>query len=258
MRLTIEAELEYHFPRPADVLLAIEAAQLPDQKLVEDLLTVDGSGPLRPITGEEGIGRRTWMRADGAFRATYRATVDVERPQRPIEPLGIVPLRELPADVIPYIWPSRYCEADRFEAFVARHFGAVEGGAKIAAMAGWIKERVEYRGGTSDATTTAADTFISRQGVCRDFGHLLAAFARAAGVPARLVSAYALKVEPPDFHAVVEVWLEGGWQLVDPTGMAPLDAIVRICIGRDATDIAFMTIFGEAELKAQNVAVTSA
>ena len=65
--------------------------------------------------------------------------------------------------------------------------------------------------GSSDATTTAVDAFVSRHGVCRDFAHLMASFARAAGIPARLVSAYAWRLEPPDFHAVVEVWLDGGW-----------------------------------------------
>ncbi len=256
MRLSIAVALDYHFAEAADVLLAVEAAQLPDQRLIDDRLTVDGSGPLRPIAGEEGIGRRTWLRAAGPFRAGYRATVEVARAPPALEGLAVTPLRELPSEVIPYIWPSRYCEADRFEAFVARAFGDAEGGAKVQAMSQWICREVAYLSGASDATTTAADTFVSRQGVCRDHAHLLAAFARAAGIPARLVSAYALKVEPPDFHAVVEVWLEGGWQLVDPTGMAPLDSVVRICVGRDATDIAFMTIFGEAELRAQSVEVT--
>src|SRR6188768_1234043 len=35
VRLSIEAQLDYHFPAATDVLLAVEAAQLPDQKLIE-------------------------------------------------------------------------------------------------------------------------------------------------------------------------------------------------------------------------------
>ena len=61
--------------------------------------------------------------------------------------------------------------------------------------------------------------------------------------------------DPPDFHAVVEVWLDGGWRLVDATRLAPVEGIVRIGIGRDATDIAFMTVFGEALMNAQSVEV---
>ena len=256
MRLSIDAAIDYHFPAPADVLLALEAAPMADQRLIDDLLTIDGAGPLRPIAGGDGVGRRTWLCADGPFRAHYRARVEVERTAPDLGALAIVPRPALPAEVVPYIWPSRYCEADRFEGFVAREFDGVEGGAKVAAMAAWIHHRLDYRAGSSDGRTTAADTFVSRQGVCRDDAHLLAAFARAAGVPARLVSAYGLGVDPPDFHALVEVWLEGGWRLVDPSRLAPVESVVRICVGRDATDIAFMTVFGEARMRAQSVAVT--
>lgn len=257
MRLKIEAELDYYFAAPTDVLLTIEAAGLPDQTLVEDGLTVDGTGQLRPIAGEDDIGRRTWMRAEGPFRAAYHAIVQVERAPPVIEPLPIAPPRDLPAGVIPYLWPSRYCESDRFEAFVEREFGEIEGGAKVTAMANWIWDHLDYLPGTSDASTTAVDAFVSRHGVCRDYAHLMAAFARAAGVPARLVSAYAWQLEPPDFHALVEVWLDGCWHLVDATRMAPLEGVVRICVGRDATDIAFMTSFGAAEMKDQRVSVTA-
>jgi transglutaminase-like putative cysteine protease len=256
MRLSIEVELDYYFPAAADVLLAVEVAQLPDQLLLEDLLTVDGAGPLRTIAGGDGIGRRTWLAAGGPFLARYRATVDLARPAVAIGALATAPLRELPADVIPYLWPSRYCEADRFEAFVEGRFADLAGGAKVLAMADWIRGEMAYVPGSSDTATTAADAFVSRQGVCRDYAHLLAAFARAAGIPARLVSAYSWRLDPPDFHALVEVWLDGGWHMVDPTGLAPLDGAVRIAVGRDATDIAFMTIFGEAAMNRQSVKVT--
>ena len=255
MRLRIDVALDYRFAEPADVLLAVEVAQLPDQRLISDLLTVGGAGPLRPITGEDGIGRRTWFRAEGTLQARYEAEVELERPAPDISTLAIADLHDLPAEVVPYLWPSRYCEADRFESFVERRFGELEGGAKILAMADWIRAEIDYVSGSSDTSTTAADAFVARQGVCRDYAHLMATFARAAGVPARLVSAYAHKLEPPDFHALVEVWLGDAWQLVDATGLAPLEGAVRICVGRDATDIAFMTIFGSAELVEQNVAV---
>jgi len=257
LRLKIEANLQYRMTQPVDVLLSIEAAQLPDQMMVSDQLTVDGVGPLRAIDGEDGIGRRTWMRAEGEFHARYEAVIDVERRPMSIDKLPITSRRELPPEVIPYLWPSRYCEADRFEAFVEREFPGKNHGTKILAMAKWIYEHLDYCLGSTDATTTAVDVFVSRRGVCRDYAHLLVSFARAAGVPARLVSAYAWKLDPPDFHAVVEVWLAGDWYLVDPTNLAPLDGLVRIAVGRDATDIAFMTVFGSAEMVEQSVSVTS-
>ncbi len=108
MRLRIEAALDYHFAQACDVLLALEAAPLPDQRLVEDRLTVSGVGPLRPIAAEHGIGRRTWMRADGPMQARYHAIVDVDRPLPALDGLAIDALVDLPSDVVPYLWPSRY------------------------------------------------------------------------------------------------------------------------------------------------------
>jgi transglutaminase-like putative cysteine protease len=257
MRLRIDVDLDYDFPCPADVLLAVEVAQLPDQILVEDLLTVDGAtGRLAPVAGEDGIGRRTWLNANGRLTASYRATLDLRRDVHPIGGLPICPLAELPPEAIAYLWPSRYCESDRFETFVEQRFGELDGGAKLLAMRDWIRGEMAYAPGTSDTTTTAADAFVTRQGVCRDFAHLMAAFARAAGVPARLTSVYAWGLKPPDFHAVAEVWLDGRWHFLDATGLAPAEGLARICVGRDATDIAFMTIFGTAAMNSQSVTVT--
>jgi hypothetical protein len=66
--------------------------------------------------------------------------------------------------------------------------------------------------------------FVERRGVCRDYAHVMIALARAAHIPARMASAYALGVEPQDFHAVAEIYLAGDWHPVDATGMARGDA----------------------------------
>jgi len=255
MRLQIDALLDYSMEEPADVLLSVEAAELADQRIIEGSFDVKGTGPLRKVPGEDGVGNRIWARADGAFLATYRGIVEVERPAESLVGLAASARRDLPADVIPYLWPSRYCEADRFEAFVMREFAGLEAGDLVTAMAEWIYTKLAYCPGSSDATTTAVDCFVSRQGVCRDFAHLLASFARAAGIPARLVSAYAWKLDPPDFHAVVDVWLDGAWRLIDATRLSPREGMARIAVGRDATDIAFMTIFGCATLNRQTISV---
>jgi len=191
----------------------------------------------------------------GRVTARYKAVLDVDRPAPDLQSLAEDDKLELPALVVPYLFPSRYCEADKFRALVQADFGQLKGGAKVHALAEWIRGQVRYQAGVSTVETTATDTYLARAGVCRDFAHLLAAMIRAADIPARVVAAYAWQLEPQDFHAVVEVWLDGAWHLVDATGLAPCDGIVRIGVGRDATDISFLTIFGEAELLEQRVTV---
>jgi transglutaminase-like putative cysteine protease len=256
MRLSIDALLDYDLTAPADLLFAVEVAQMADQRLVEDRLTIGGVEPLVPITGEEGVGRRTWTRGTGRFTARYTALVDIERIVPDIATLPADDLRTLPAMVVPYLFPSRYCEADKFRGLICGDFAHLAGGAKVAAMSAWIGDHLAYLPGTSDIATTAVDTFVSRQGVCRDYAHLLIAMVRAADIPARMVAGYAWNLNPPDFHALVEVWLGGAWQLIDPTRLAQPEAIARIGVGRDATDISFLTIFGEARLIEQRVSVS--
>jgi transglutaminase-like putative cysteine protease len=255
--VSINATLNYHLPRASDVLLAVEAIPgMEDQRLVTDLLKVGGNcSPLKTIEGMDGLGRRTWLHAEGPIDISYTATVEIDRAPTAIAGLNTVPLDELPPAYIQYVMPSRYCPSDRHDNFVATRFKAETAGGRVLQMAEWIHKFIEYAPGRPGGGGTATDTFISRHGVCRDFAHLLIAFARAADIPARMVAAYALDLNPPDFHAVVEVFLDGRWHLVDATRLVPEENLVRIAVGRDATDISFMTIFGTANMIAQSVLV---
>lgn len=256
MRLSIDVLLDYAIDAPADVLLQIEAAALPDQRLEAQQLIVWSDAPIRAIPGEDGIGQRCLLRAEGRLRARYRAMVSINRPRVELSNLPATPPRALPAAVIAYLLPSRYCEADRFLGFVRDEFSGLTGGALAVALRDWVANRLRYEPGTSTGSTTAMMTFAERRGVCRDYAHLLCALARAADIPARCASAYAPGVTPQDFHAVCELWLAGEWRLFDATGMAGPDDIARVAVGRDATDIAFMTVFGTATLNQQSVSVT--
>jgi transglutaminase-like putative cysteine protease len=77
--------------------------------------------------------------------------------------------------------------------------------------------------------------------VCRDYAHLVIAMLRALDVPARLAAVYAPGLSPMDFHAVAEAWVDGAWHVVDATGLAPRQSLLRISTGRDASDTAFLT-----------------
>lgn len=255
MRLSIEARLDYGFAEPADVLLQVEAAAMADQRIEQESLVLWSDTPITAVPGEDGIGQRCWARGEGRLVAEYRAVVQVERPAVVLADYRETPVRALPGALVAYLMPSRYCPSDRFEGFVRAEFAGLSGGALAQALADWVRAALHYRPGTSSGVTTALDTFAMRSGVCRDYAHLLVALARAASIPARCVSAYAPGVDPPDFHAVAELWLDGAWRLVDATGMASCQDIARVAVGRDATDIAFMTIWGEAVMYGQSVAV---
>ncbi|MCE3271333.1 MAG: transglutaminase, partial [Ramlibacter sp.] len=136
-------------------------------------------------------------------------------------------------------------------------FGEVAPGyGRVKAIQDWIHQNITYKPGSTDSNSTAGEVLEQRAGVCRDFAHLGITFCRALNIPARLVVGYVWFDEPPqDFHAVFEAWLGGQWVLFDPTGMAPVDRLVRIGTGRDAKDVAFSTMFGAMDMVRKEVTV---
>ena len=263
--IRICAELEYSFESESDVLLAVEAMPMYDQHLIKDKLLVNGTESLHPLPQADGVGQRTFFTGHDKVLVEYHADLIIERPEVDFSLLTAAPAGHFANAVVNYVFPSRYCESDKLHTFVQDQFGHLSGGVLVQAMADWIYENFTYEPGASSGTTTAIESFVTRRGVCRDYAHVLIAFCRAAMIPARMVSAYALHLEPQDFHAVVEVWLANGvneqgraigsWYLVDATRLAPTSGMARIAVGRDATDISFMTIFGQANMIRQSVSV---
>ncbi|MGO4736576.1 transglutaminase family protein [Bosea sp. 2KB_26] len=255
MKLLASAQLVYGFFAPTQVIGLIQASHSSDQSIIADELTV--SGDVRPITDEAPSGDRRFRTClSGETTITYTATVD--NGVRQLLPLSgrQHAWNELPADALPYLLPSRFCPSDRFQRFAQREFaGAGDGVGRVMAILEWIAAHVDYVAGVSTPGSTAAHTFTVRAGVCRDFTHLGITFCRALSIPARAVSAYSLDVQPPDFHAVMEVYLENAWWLVDPTRLAPIEGIIRIAHGRDSTDTAFLTTDQACTVISQTVQV---
>jgi len=151
--------------------------------------------------------------------------------------------------------PSRYCPSDALLGFAAGELGRRPPDADLARdVVAWVAGRVSYTLGASGPLDTAIETLLTGQGVCRDFAHLAIALGRAAGIPARLVAAYAPGLTPMDFHAVVEVHVDGAWHVFDPTRLAPRPSLLRIATGRDAADTAFADVLsGVATLTTMEV-----
>jgi len=255
MILTITAHLDYALAAPADMLLQIEAAPMPGQTLLEAGIGLSPVDHFARVRGEDGIGDRIWLAVADRLTCDYRSVVRIDRATPPLASLAAVPLHRLPGEAVGYLMASRYCPADEFQSFVAAEFGTYDGGAKVAAMRDWIERAFTYVPGASTAQTTALDTFVQRQGICRDYAHVLITLARAAAIPARIASVYAPGVTPMDFHAVAEVYLDGGWHLADATGMASAEAMAIIGVGRDAADVSLLTSYGPAEMLVQKVTV---
>ncbi|EPX85034.1 transglutaminase-like domain-containing protein [Salipiger mucosus] len=258
MQIDIDIAMQYQVFGDPTALLTIEAAHYPGQIIQSQFIDIAGATVTR-IQGESGVGQRIWAHLPNEnLSLRYTARVDVTRCNTDISYLSAAPTHTLPSEAIGYLRPSRYCQSDMFPAFVSRRFGHLEGGARVAAIRDWVQAEMSYVPEASGPATTVLDTFAAREGVCRDYVHMVCALVRAAGIPARYASVYGPDVTPPDFHAVAQVWLEGDWHMVDATGMGNSDAMAMIAVGRDACDVAFMETPGPAMLIAQSVRVTPA
>ena len=144
-----------------------------------------------------------------------------------------------------YLRPSRFVESDKLADVADREFeGIVDPRSLLEAVSSWVGTRLSYVPGSSGPTDGAVQTLLDRQGVCRDYAHLVIALLRALDVPARLAAVYAPGLDPMDFHAVAEAHVAGGWHVVDATALAPRSTLLRISTGRDAADTAFLSSSG--------------
>lgn len=251
VRLKFSIDLGYEIGAgPSDFIFLIHAARTGSQSVVAERLTLHPGLLCRVEEDSGGLNRllRLAGRA-GSLRIGYAATVDIEHHAAAPEGLAEVPIGEIPAAVLPYLYPSRYCQSDQLRSLASREFGHLpHGHARIRAIEDWVRRRTRFAVATSNASTGATETLVEGAGVCRDFAHLMIALCRALNIPARFVTGIDYGADaaygPTDFHAYVEVYLSHRWYLFEPSGISPPMGLVRIGTGRDAADVAFATIFG--------------
>jgi transglutaminase-like putative cysteine protease len=254
---TVETVLEYEILSPTHFCFNIEAAHWPTQNIVSERLAVSSGVSVHSFT-DPGSGNR-FFRFDappGPLLVDYKADVEVFS-EHIDEHLPETPVSAVPDEIFHYLMPTRYCESDLLGNDARALFGnEAPGISRVRKVLHWIHDNIEYKPGSTTSTTTAQEVFMQRAGVCRDFAHLGITMCRALNIPARLVVGYVWFDEPPqDFHAIFEAWIGGRWVLFDPTGMAPVDRLVRIGTGRDAKDVAFSTIFGNVRMTRKEVNV---
>lgn len=241
-RRDVGCALAFDFLQPS--VLALQVA--PTSVLAEEI-TVVGAPPPRLLV--ERNGTRTFVidGGPGPVSVHYSASaapVDGHSTVDAFDEAVLVARRQ-----------SRYCPSDQMAEFAMRELGASVGADDLAdRVASWVFERIAYDLFVSGPSDGAVDTLLAGRGVCRDFAHLTIAMCRALFIPARLVAVYAPGLTPMDFHAVVEVWRDGRWDVIDATRMAPRSSLVRIATGRDAADTAFAaTITGDVQLLSSEV-----
>jgi transglutaminase-like putative cysteine protease len=164
------------------------------------------------------------------------------------------PVGNLPDEVLSYLLNSRYCEVDRLSSIACNLFGNIESGwGRVQAICDWVHNRIKFDYQHARPTMTALDVYGECVGVCRDYQHLAIAFCRALNIPARYATGYlgdigVPVVLPMDFSAWFEVYLDDRWWTFDARNNQPRLGRILMATGRDASDVAMTTSFGQADL----------
>lgn len=247
MKFKVSSGLEYYIEGEGTLILNIHALRTPSQTILEESLAIDPYFKAEELVSTDGESRlvRLDIPESVNLKITYNALVDNAFKHVEREKLTEVPIAQLPAEVLPFLNPSRYCQSDKLYRFACSKFEDIEPAFdKVLAITNWIHDNVEYLSGSTNSQTSAYDTVAELAGVCRDFAHLGIALCRALSIPARYFTGYSYMLKPADFHACFEVYLGGEWIVFDATKLAPLNGLVKIASGRDAAETAIANLFG--------------
>jgi transglutaminase-like putative cysteine protease len=173
------------------------------------------------------------------------------------QPVGarLLAPEQLPAETLPFLLATRYCEVDRLADRAWRLFGHIPGGYdRVQAICDFVHTSVRFGYEHANNMRSAANALDEGVGVCRDFAHLAIALCRAVNVPARYCTGYlgdiGVPIEPfpMDFSAWFEVFLDGAWWPFDARHNTPRIGRILVARGRDATDVPILHSFGKHTL----------
>lgn len=249
MQRDVTSRIVLNITEPADLVFAIAVSEHYAPAAESFTASLDGT-PVAYTELSDVHGTRLHRVESGAGELVVEYSAQIQGTGAPIETADI--------DLLTYTRPSRYAESDALAPTAAAEFAGIDDHAQLlASVSSWVGTHLSYVPGSSLPTDGATRTLLARQGVCRDYAHLCVAMLRSLGVPARLVAVYAPGLDPMDFHAVAEAWIDDQWRVVDATTLAPRSTLVRIATGRDAADTAFLNVMsGRADLVQVEVTAT--
>jgi len=246
MWLQASCSLEFNTPVATPFLLMLRPRSGAQQWVAREQYVLTPSVRAVEFTDQFGNLCQRLVAPPGPF--AIRTSADIEAADSADIAPGapFIEVDSLPFETLPFLLPSRYCESDRFTQMAASiTAGWAPGYDQCAAIVNYIRESVQYVPGAGQQIISAAEVNERSQAVCRDMAHLGIALCRALSIPARMVVGYLETLQPMDLHAWFEAYVGGRWYTFDPTQQDLNGGRVAIAYGRDATDVAIYTQFGD-------------
>ncbi len=257
MLLSIRHQTTYSYePAASRVALRLRLfpAQITAQTPMDWTVTVNGEAPSDTITNSFGDKEAIWQSKGDVDEIEVVASGQIQT----TDVTGLLKDWRMAAAPGVFLRETHLTSAEETIKALAESVADETGLAQAHALSAAVRDRIEYKPGATDSSTTAAEALTIGAGVCQDHAHVLIAASRAMGCPARYVVGYLLPdseeddVEiPAETHAWAELWIDGlGWIGFDATNrICPTDRYVRLASGLDASDAAPIdgAVFGSVE-----------
>ncbi|MEM1360913.1 MAG: transglutaminase family protein [Pseudomonadota bacterium] len=267
MRLKLGCRLSFQLPAatPMILLLNVHYSRASDLES-PDLMTTDPGVAIEAYRDGFGNWCNRLVAPQGRLVVSTSGVIrDAGRP----DPVNLTaaqhPVDQLPAETLPFLLPSRFCESDLVSEFAWSRFGGAQTGwGLVQSICDFVHSHVQFGYEHSRPTRTAVETLNEGRGVCRDYAHLAIALCRSLNIPVRYCTGYVSDVgqtppfPPMDFAAWIEVYLDGAWWTFDPRNNDTRYGRVLIARGRDAADVPLTHSFGRHDLEGFEVWIDAA
>jgi transglutaminase-like putative cysteine protease len=256
MLIRLGYDIQFDIPAPTAMVALLHVHPSRQRDLLQpDVLRIEPDTEATEYIDAFGNRCTRFLAQPGLLQLTNSTLIaDSGLPDEVNEHAREVPVAEVPSEYLSYLLNSRYCEVDRFSSIAYELFGHVAPGwERVKAICSWVNWKVTFSYPHARPTKSALDVYTERIGVCRDFQHLAITFCRAMNIPARYATGYLGDIAwpysgPMDFSAWFEVYLEDRWWTFDARHNTPRIGRVLMAVGRDASDVAITTSFGQANL----------
>ena len=174
--------------------------------------------------------------ADGPFETL---TVAVEGEVETLETHGVVTgaVERFPPSL--YLRETALTEPDPAIIELAQGARAADTLGTLHKLLGALHAEMTFDTDPTQTTTTAAEAFKLRRGVCQDITHVFIAAARQIGIPARYIGGHFYRADGVIAQDAGHAWAEAhvpdlGWVAFDPThGVCPTESHIRVATGLD-------------------------
>ncbi|MEM7529433.1 MAG: transglutaminase family protein, partial [Pseudomonadota bacterium] len=203
MRIRLGCRLSFHLPAPTPMILLLNVHYSRASDLEQpDLLVTDPGAVIESYRDGFGNWCSRIVAPAGAITVSTDGIIRDDGLSDPVDQSAAqFPVEQLPADVLTYLLPSRYCETDVLSDFAWKQFNhEPQGWPRVQAVCNFVHNHIRFGYQDSRPTRTALEALNEGVGVCRDYAHLAITLCRCLNIPARYCTGYVSDIgKPPPY-----------------------------------------------------------